>query len=539
MQHPTCTNIRIRSVSDAHKIFFAVHQGILQMVTRRLDADERMQLRTGCVYAWEERGPHTELTGLGIERFTEGRRWSPSRVRDEFLFYYEKYSPSPECANPHPPRDWDPLVKQTYSVWVDTDRGRRKWHLTAYFTQSTVDHLGSIDDMRVVRDLVVPEDMFKSTRVNKGRSKNNENGGGETSKPTNTSSASRFAPFPAPTLPNQHESSGQILMFQPYTNHDASAPRQHQVLDDTETAAQQIPAARSSNPYPAQRDLNQFSTQNYRPLLPSTHPRNPADHLLQDLREYNLASQPVPVRFNNDAQHPAVSLAQARLEGQRSPQSHLMYPSSTHISSNLSSSTAYHNDVNTTQSYTSDSRSFSTSTSSWVSANSRTDAQNSVVYEDNSASLATAATHLSSSFPPSHIEMSTGDNSDPFRIMPPLLNLPLGDLAGGTSARRENLPPISLLEEACSISYDFSLSVVGPINVSSHSESVNHAPHGKSSSTTEHLQSSKASAQGTNRSGGLFNNLDLAPLNSLARCQPYRREPMDDRALRLLWPRSP
>lgn len=52
------------------------------MVTRRLDADERLALTTGCVYAWEERGPHTEITGLGIERFTEGRRWSPSRVRD-------------------------------------------------------------------------------------------------------------------------------------------------------------------------------------------------------------------------------------------------------------------------------------------------------------------------------------------------------------------------------------------------------------------------------------------------------------------------
>lgn len=91
MQQPTCANIRIRSVHDAHKIFFAVQQGLLHMVTRRLDADERMQLRTGCVYAWEERSPHTELTGLGIERFTEGRRWSPSRVRDVcvlFAFLY-------------------------------------------------------------------------------------------------------------------------------------------------------------------------------------------------------------------------------------------------------------------------------------------------------------------------------------------------------------------------------------------------------------------------------------------------------------------
>lgn len=168
MQHPTCTGIRIRSVVDAQKIFYAVQQGLLRMVTRRLDADERMQLRTGCVYAWEERGPHTELTGLGIERFTEGRRWSPSRVRDVCL--YPHVSPSeltntplhrsscftmkstlplptlqPRRCSPghrvgiyrcspmfprHPPRDWDPLVKQTYSVWVETEKGRRKWHLS-------------------------------------------------------------------------------------------------------------------------------------------------------------------------------------------------------------------------------------------------------------------------------------------------------------------------------------------------------------------------------------------------------------------------
>lgn len=120
MQQPTCSNIRIRSTQDAHKIFFAIQQKLLQMVTRRLDADERQALKSGCIYAWEERGPHSEITGLGIERFTEGRRWSPSRVRDvsdrttisatafcltacfqEFLFYYEKYSPTPEAGSVH------------------------------------------------------------------------------------------------------------------------------------------------------------------------------------------------------------------------------------------------------------------------------------------------------------------------------------------------------------------------------------------------------------------------------------------------------
>ena len=47
----------------------------------------------------------------------------------KFMLHFDddfRYSPSEK----QPPRDWDPLVKQTYSVWVDTDKGRRKWHLS-------------------------------------------------------------------------------------------------------------------------------------------------------------------------------------------------------------------------------------------------------------------------------------------------------------------------------------------------------------------------------------------------------------------------
>ena len=47
MQVPTCKNCRIRSVEDALKLFTAVQRGLLKMVTRRLDADERLALRPG------------------------------------------------------------------------------------------------------------------------------------------------------------------------------------------------------------------------------------------------------------------------------------------------------------------------------------------------------------------------------------------------------------------------------------------------------------------------------------------------------------
>ena len=55
MQLPTCTGIRIRTMSDAHVIFHAVSLGMLPMVSRRLDIEERRYIHSGCVCVWEER----------------------------------------------------------------------------------------------------------------------------------------------------------------------------------------------------------------------------------------------------------------------------------------------------------------------------------------------------------------------------------------------------------------------------------------------------------------------------------------------------
>ena len=82
MMPPTCTNIRVRTARDAELIFHAVRLGILPMVMQRLGSEERMALCTGCVYVWEERsGSLSESMEQGIERFTEGRSWGPSRYR--------------------------------------------------------------------------------------------------------------------------------------------------------------------------------------------------------------------------------------------------------------------------------------------------------------------------------------------------------------------------------------------------------------------------------------------------------------------------
>lgn len=64
MQHPTIGGVQIRTTTDARIIFHAVRHGILPMVKRRLDAEERRSIRAGDVFVWEERGPNTEANGV-------------------------------------------------------------------------------------------------------------------------------------------------------------------------------------------------------------------------------------------------------------------------------------------------------------------------------------------------------------------------------------------------------------------------------------------------------------------------------------------
>ncbi|KAF8499664.1 hypothetical protein F5888DRAFT_96947 [Russula emetica] len=187
MMPPTCTNIRIRTARDAEIIFHAVRLGILPMVMQRLGSEERMALCTGCVYVWEERsGCLSESMEQGIERFTEGRSWGPSRARDDFLFYHEKdtapkslmvertrairFQEDPVGASAmRPRRRGEHMIKQTYSVYVQTPDGMKKWHLNAYWTQETLDRLLTIDDIPELRSLDVAPGTYLCARTNRMR----------------------------------------------------------------------------------------------------------------------------------------------------------------------------------------------------------------------------------------------------------------------------------------------------------------------------------------------------------------------------------
>ncbi|KAH8107765.1 Gti1/Pac2 family-domain-containing protein [Cristinia sonorae] len=168
---PTFTGIAIHSIDEANRLFHVVRLGKAKLFTRRLSVEERRAIYTGCVFVWEERNPTLEATGEGIERWTDGRRWSCSRTKTGFLYYSEKM---PEIADPIATAALSPnrLVKQTYSVWVDTLEGRRKWHLVAYYTEHTHKQLGSVDE--IIRRIlggqapVIPVDAYQPARQPKG-----------------------------------------------------------------------------------------------------------------------------------------------------------------------------------------------------------------------------------------------------------------------------------------------------------------------------------------------------------------------------------
>jgi hypothetical protein len=140
-----------------------------------------------------------------------------------------------------PPRDWDPLVKQTYSVWVETEKGRRKWHLSkhsrnillflillysaAYFTQATVDQLDTVDDIPRVRDVLVPDKPFKSTRMGKGRLRTDEK---KNSGISRAATSRPYAPFRS-SRPNQSDrrspTLAPVFMHEPYRARGSTEPQ--------------------------------------------------------------------------------------------------------------------------------------------------------------------------------------------------------------------------------------------------------------------------------------------------------------------------
>ncbi|KAI8058035.1 gluconate transport inducer 1/Pac2, partial [Syncephalis plumigaleata] len=67
---------------DALLLLEGCRVGVLKFVTKRLDEVERTNIRSGQIFVWDEEAS-------GIQRWTDGRRWSSSRPRGNFIIYRE------------------------------------------------------------------------------------------------------------------------------------------------------------------------------------------------------------------------------------------------------------------------------------------------------------------------------------------------------------------------------------------------------------------------------------------------------------------
>ena len=78
MQRPTHPRLHVRDARDAHTVFEAVRLGLLRPVVRRLNEIERANfIQSGSIFVWEE-----SEDDLGLKRWTDGRIWSQSRMRE-------------------------------------------------------------------------------------------------------------------------------------------------------------------------------------------------------------------------------------------------------------------------------------------------------------------------------------------------------------------------------------------------------------------------------------------------------------------------
>ncbi|KAF8584735.1 hypothetical protein K439DRAFT_1646841 [Ramaria rubella] len=232
-RHATHPCLHIRNAADAQVIFEAVRLNVLPMIRRRLGPTERDMLRSGEIFVWEE----TDQKG-GLERWTDGRRWSQSRMREPFLYYEEKEpttkeekeakaarrayrNADPSAPPPSPsrrqdrPSKSDGLTKQTYSIYVNLGKMSRKWHLVAYFCGSDYTRLPVVEDYDYLRRIRIPAGVYVSA---KGMQSNSDQYGdnddddnyGSPRSPSSykLGSSSAYTPSSLPTTP-QYASTGR------------------------------------------------------------------------------------------------------------------------------------------------------------------------------------------------------------------------------------------------------------------------------------------------------------------------------------------
>ncbi|KAJ2160820.1 Gluconate transport-inducing protein [Coemansia sp. RSA 552] len=154
----------IETSDDALLLFEACRLEILQRRKRRLCERERSSIGSGSVFVWEE---HES----GIQRWTDGMRWSPSRVAGPFLVYTQlepKKPATPSATStvsassssllPDVPLE-DGLTKKSLSL-IPSDGS--KLHVACYFRKRDVESGRLVTPARDprLREIKIPRRLY-------------------------------------------------------------------------------------------------------------------------------------------------------------------------------------------------------------------------------------------------------------------------------------------------------------------------------------------------------------------------------------------
>lgn len=177
----------IRTQLDAILLFEACRLGVIPRIRRRLSERERLQIKSGSIYVWDERE-------ASMRRWTDGKSWSASRVSGSFLTYREmdgtrkggpeekpsgrKRKNSTAHAKRSPggassPSDDDDrsdsegcrykkggLYKQSFSL---TTSSGLKLHMISYYTKEDLPNLRQPSADERLKPINIPLEMYPDT----------------------------------------------------------------------------------------------------------------------------------------------------------------------------------------------------------------------------------------------------------------------------------------------------------------------------------------------------------------------------------------
>lgn len=108
---------------DALFLIEAAKQRLVPLVTQRFSSYERQtSIRAGAVFVWREQGSN-------IRRWTDGRKWSASRVSGVFLSYREMQPPRSQTSCHVVDEKHGGLIKQSFSYCAGSGD---KFHVVGY-----------------------------------------------------------------------------------------------------------------------------------------------------------------------------------------------------------------------------------------------------------------------------------------------------------------------------------------------------------------------------------------------------------------------